>query len=166
MFIRSICGEIERYNTTAAVAHVVLQMSFVVTLSIFHYNTIHIDPPNNSHNALDKYSTMHHFVTEMHISVTKWCIVGYGTGTFRGLCNWSIGIPHRELRCKCCIGNTPSLLLSLQTLLAAVVNVTDTRGPLVCSRCFNFRPHSAWELTVYWSARKSIPFILLIRDCI
>ena len=32
----------------------------------------------------DRYPTMHHFVTEMctsvHISVTKWCIVGYGTG--------------------------------------------------------------------------------------
>ena len=35
---------------------------------------------HNSHNASDKYPTMHHFVTEMctgvHISVTKWCIVG------------------------------------------------------------------------------------------
>ena len=41
-------------------------------------------PFHKSHNASDKYPTMHHFVTEMctcvHISVTKWCIVGYGTG--------------------------------------------------------------------------------------
>ena len=39
---------------------------------------------HKSHNALDKYSTMHHFVAEMcthvHISVTKWRVVGYGTG--------------------------------------------------------------------------------------
>ena len=42
-----------------------------------------IDPSHKSHNASDKYPTMHHIVTEMcthvHISVTKWCIVGYGT---------------------------------------------------------------------------------------
>ena len=36
---------------------------------------------HKSHNAPVLYPTMHHFVTEMstcvHISVTKWCIVGY-----------------------------------------------------------------------------------------
>ena len=36
---------------------------------------------HKSHNATVPYPTMHHFVTEMctsvHISVTKWCIVGY-----------------------------------------------------------------------------------------
>ena len=45
-----------------------------------------IDPSNKSHNASDKYPTMHHFATEMctqvHISVTKCCIVGYGTDAF------------------------------------------------------------------------------------
>ena len=38
---------------------------------------------NSSHkpsSAPSKYTTMHHFATEMYISVTKWCIVGYGTG--------------------------------------------------------------------------------------
>ena len=43
-----------------------------------------IDPSHKSHNAWNKYPTMHHFVTEMcihvHISVTQWCIVGYETG--------------------------------------------------------------------------------------
>ena len=42
------------------------------------------DPSHKSHKAVDKYTTMHHFVTEMckqvHISVTKWFIVGYWTG--------------------------------------------------------------------------------------
>ena len=37
---------------------------------------------------------MHHFVTEMcahgHISVTKWCMVGYGTGALWDLCNMPI----------------------------------------------------------------------------
>ena len=42
------------------------------------------DPTHTFHNPLDKYPTMRHFVTEMrtrvHLSVTKWWIVGYGTG--------------------------------------------------------------------------------------
>ena len=50
-----------------------------------------IDPSKKSHNASDKYLTMHHFVTEMctyvHISVTKWCIVGHGTSALWDLCN-------------------------------------------------------------------------------
>ena len=41
-----------------------------------------MDPSYKPHIALDKYSTMQHFVTEMctyvYISVTKWCIVGVG----------------------------------------------------------------------------------------
>ena len=40
-----------------------------------------LDPSHKSQNASMPYPTMHHFVTEMcthvHISVTKWCIVGY-----------------------------------------------------------------------------------------
>ena len=40
-----------------------------------------IDPSHKSHNAPVLYPTIYHFVTEMctcvHISVTKWCIVGY-----------------------------------------------------------------------------------------
>ena len=40
---------------------------------------------------LDKYPTVHHFVTEMctrvHISVTKWCIVGYLSNASWDLCN-------------------------------------------------------------------------------
>ena len=40
-----------------------------------------IDPAHKSHNAPASYPTMHHFVAEMctcvHISVTKWCTLGY-----------------------------------------------------------------------------------------
>ena len=46
------------------------------------------------HNASGKYPTMHHFVTEMcthvHISDTKWYIVGYGTGAVWDLWDESI----------------------------------------------------------------------------
>ena len=48
-----------------------------------------IQPSHKSHYASDKSPTMHHFVTEMctqvHISVTKWCIVGHGTGALQDL---------------------------------------------------------------------------------
>ena len=49
------------------------------------------DPSHKSHNASDKYSAMHHFVTESRC-VTKWCIVRYGTGAFWDLSNRSIGL--------------------------------------------------------------------------
>ena len=49
-----------------------------------------IDPSYKSHNASDKYATMHHFVTEMctsvPISVTKRGIVVYRTGVCWNLC--------------------------------------------------------------------------------
>ena len=55
-----------------------------------------LDPSHKSHIALEKYPTMHHFVTEMcthvHISATKLCIVGYGTGTLLDLCDRFMGI--------------------------------------------------------------------------
>ena len=53
------------------------------------------DPIHKSHKASDKYPPMHHFVTEMcthvHISVTKWCIVGYRRRVLWELWDWSIG---------------------------------------------------------------------------
>ena len=56
-----------------------------------------IDPSHKFHNASDKYPKMHHFVTVMwthvHISVTKWCIMGYGTDALWGLWDWSICMP-------------------------------------------------------------------------
>ena len=40
---------------------------------------------HETRNTLTKYLTMHHFVTEMcthvHISVTKWCTMEYGTSS-------------------------------------------------------------------------------------
>ena len=62
-----------------------------------------IDPFHKSHNASYIYPTMHHFVTEMcthvHISVTKWCIVGYRTGALWDLRDGSI---CRRDVCKLC----------------------------------------------------------------
>ena len=55
---------------------------------------VQIDPTHKPHSAPVSYPTMHHFVTEMcthvHISVTKWCIVGYGTGVLWDLCYRSV----------------------------------------------------------------------------
>ena len=52
------------------------------------------EPFNKSHNAIYKYSTMHHLVTiisrRVDISDTKWCIGGYGTAAWWDLCNGSI----------------------------------------------------------------------------
>ena len=50
-----------------------------INLSLNRYSSI--DPLHRSHNARVPNAITHHFVTEMcicvHISVTKWCIVGY-----------------------------------------------------------------------------------------
>ena len=62
-------------------------------LNIFHL-FIAINLLHKSHNAPVPYPTMHHFVTEMctcvHISVTKWCIVGYLTDALWDLWDGSI----------------------------------------------------------------------------
>ena len=55
--------------------------------------SLQIDLSHKSHNALDKYPTMHHCVTEMctfvHISVTKWCIMGYLSNLMHcGICGF------------------------------------------------------------------------------
>ena len=56
------------------------------------------DSCHKSHNKSDKYKypTMHHSVTEMcmhvHISITKWCIVGYVTAVLCDFCNMSYDI--------------------------------------------------------------------------
>ena len=56
------------------------------------------DPSHKSHDASCRNPMMHHFVTEicthMHIAVTKWCIVGYGTSALWDLCNRSITMLH------------------------------------------------------------------------
>ena len=56
-----------------------------------------IDPIHQSHNASEKYPRMHHFVTEMctyvHISVTKWYILGYGSIALCDLWIMSVLIP-------------------------------------------------------------------------
>ena len=72
-------------NSLLPVWHQAIAWTNVYLYSMMLYD-IHlrtIEPSHKSHNSSDKYPTMHCFVTEMgvyvHISVTKWCIVGYGT---------------------------------------------------------------------------------------
>ena len=51
-----------------------------------------MDQIHTSHNTPVPYPTMHHFVTEMctcvHISVTKWCIVGHLLKRTMGFVRW------------------------------------------------------------------------------
>ena len=63
---------------------------------------------HKSHNASNKYHTMHPFATEMcthvHISVTKWCIMGYGTGALWDLCakfSWKMAMEMCKLQNDC-----------------------------------------------------------------
>ena len=72
-----------------------------------------IVPSRKSHNASGKYPAMHHVVTEMcmcahfcynmlhcgvPISVTRWCIVGYGALALWDLWDWSIAtMPAKQL---------------------------------------------------------------------
>ena len=59
-----------------------------------------INPSHKSQNASVPYTTMQHFVTEIrtcvHISVTKWCIVGYLSDAFWDLWDGSIWISHKK----------------------------------------------------------------------
>ena len=70
----SYLQELAEYEAECARAHVKARRKCI----IMWYE---IDPSHKSRNV-SKHPTMHHFVTEMcthvHISVTKWCIVGCG----------------------------------------------------------------------------------------
>ena len=70
-----------------------------VTRKMFHLMTSSccclfcgLAPSHKSHNALHQYPTciVTEICTHVHISVTKWWIVGYGNGALWGLCNMSI----------------------------------------------------------------------------
>ena len=54
------------------------------------------DPPHKSHNALDKCPTTHH----VHISVTKWCTAGYGTGALWDLCSRPVTGPFSYIEAE------------------------------------------------------------------
>ena len=94
-----------------APGHQLLQSWLLWGATCGPWNQDSVDPSHKSHNAPDEYPTMHHFVTEMCISVTKWHILGYGTAAFWDLCN------HRSI-----LKNTtvqPEILSSI-TLLCRI----------------------------------------------
>ena len=89
----------------AIISHVIFSISFLllfnrnycilIKISLKFVPKGWIDPSHcKSHNASDKYPTIYHFITEMctyvYISVTKCCIVGYGTDALWDLWDWSI----------------------------------------------------------------------------
>ena len=83
----------DRANGKVAMGRYVLQL------------TAAIDLVHKSHNAIVAYPRMQHFVTEMctcvHISVTKWCILGYFSEAFWDWWNESITLGQlRGLPCS------------------------------------------------------------------
>ena len=54
---------------------------FLRTSRYIFSSYIPVDPSHISHNALERYPIMHHFCNKnVHISATKWYVVGYETG--------------------------------------------------------------------------------------
>ena len=77
-----------------------VEIFFIVNVLFQNPPDLIIDLLLKSHNASNSYPTMHHFVTEMctcvHISVTKWCIVGYLSSALQDLGEGSISQPFKE----------------------------------------------------------------------
>ena len=94
-----LCVHILCYSHCSTVSNIMLYHTiwylyrlYILHIQFFHFATVIYvylpisfrfasqDMLPKSHNAPVPYPTMHHFVTEMctyvHISVTKWCIVG------------------------------------------------------------------------------------------
>ena len=102
-----------------------------------------------SHNAPVPYPIMHHFVTEMctcvHISVTKWCIVGFCL-THCGVCEigllgqcpgwWCPGCPsHWVISCHSIlyvVWMAPSYTSASTKLIGGYTGITLSVCPSVC----------------------------------
>ena len=73
---------------------------WTIVESTYVHGPFVVDQSHKSHNAPVPYPTMHHFLTEMctcvHISVTKWCIVGYLSDALWDLWDGSIIINFGE----------------------------------------------------------------------
>ena len=82
---------------------------------------------------------MHHFVTEMcthvHISVTKWCIPGYGTGVCWDLCDRPIAVRSRGIMQTWsvvwpgnCFMPPDTMMLAFELVLYLMRAITSTFG--------------------------------------
>ena len=96
-------------------------------------------PSQKSHDTSDKYPTMHDFVTEMcthvHICVTKWCIVGYGTGALWVLC---------------------------ERFIVHYVPLNFTHWGQVMHICISKLSHQCWN-TVNWILRNKLQWFFLLK---
>ena len=131
-----------------------------------------MDPSDKFHNASDKYPTMHHFVTEMcthvHISVTKWCIVGniylfcQKSKNQHSVFRWWFCCSIKWCYVKRVLGMT-FLLLGLSPLtviatigtllLASIISCKIFRASAVCSIIL-YIIHQDWFCTVMDSGHK------------
>ena len=112
-----------------------------------------------SHNAPNKNPPMHHFVTKMcthvHISLTKWCILGCRTGAFWDLWDWSkFGAKwatSHYLRQKwpCSLLHIPSgiiLLTHLPSNKMAAISQTTLSNAFLWMKSFLFWFQFHWSL--------------------
>ena len=76
-----------------------------------------IDPSHKFYNALDKYLIMHHLVK----NVTKWCIVGHGSGEFMDLCYRSNEIPCRINWYQHIAGAMPLCVVKILSFLGNII---------------------------------------------
>ena len=114
---------------------------------IFRFQSVKLI--SQSHNAFDKYPTMYHFVTEMcthvHISVTKWCIVGYMTGAL-----WD-----------CATGLKTGILISNEFHWLQIMTVNQSSSP--SNGHIVTRPTKHDWLFNYLSSNLSMYWLLIIN---
>ena len=121
-----------------------------------------MDPCHKSNTALDKYPTINHFVrercTHVQLSVTKWCIVGYGTGALWDLCKMYIN-RYQVIIIPCCLDyhswpkrHIPCHFIAILLLCKVWLErlqpgglfypvVFSTRPPCVLSSCLHGQAH-------------------------
>ena len=92
-YITSSCKYTQLYSARVWMAN--FRAAVCNDTSIHNFATeVQMDPSHKSYTTLYIYPTMHRFVTEMCISITKWYIVRYRTGVWWDLSNTSIVLAH------------------------------------------------------------------------
>ena len=117
-----------------------------------------LNPSHKPHNALHKYPTVPHFVTEMcthlHISVTAWWIVGYGNG--------ALGRFIQEVyRTNACQVHTPSHDLRTTRRPLDAATACPARGKTESPKVFYFLEYLHQNLHARhlgpWACARPVP---------
>ena len=99
---------------------------------------------SHDHSESVPYPSMHHFVTEMcthvHISVTTWCIEGYGTDALWHLCNRSMA----STQSYDCPNASRSTMKNMSNRITRIY----------------------WEITMWWWRHQMETFSVLLALCV